>query len=214
MQTELAVNAPSLRLELRTRNNRLWHIIFDNAKNVSAFCKKHDLCQGYVGGLLNLRKLPWLVRKFKGRLPGDLTPTAQRLVEISGLSQLDLFDPLLYNHDLIPDHPLVAEVNPYDVVYLADIKEPLALGPSPEEALDPTLGHRVRKVMATLTPREEKVVRMRFGISEEREYTLEEVGDYFDIMRERVRQIEGKALRKLRHPLRGGSLKGLLAATP
>ena len=61
-----------------------------------------------------------------------------------------------------------------------------------------------------MTPREEKVRKMRFGIGEEREFTLEEVGKYFNVTRERVRQIEGKALRKLRHPLRSKNLKELL----
>ena len=76
--------------------------------------------------------------------------------------------------------------------------------------LSKNLSDQTRKVLATLTPREEKVLRMRFGIGEEREYTLEEVGEYFSVTRERIRQIEGKALRKLRHPLRSKNLKELL----
>ena len=56
--------------------------------------------------------------------------------------------------------------------------------------------------MATLTPREEKVIRMRLGIGEATDYTLEEVGEAFGLTRERIRQIEAKALKKLRHPLR------------
>ncbi len=76
--------------------------------------------------------------------------------------------------------------------------------------LSKNLSDQTRKVLATLTPREEKVLRMRFGIGEEREYTLEEVGMYFNVTRERIRQIEGKALRKLRHPLRSKNLKELL----
>lgn len=56
--------------------------------------------------------------------------------------------------------------------------------------------------MSTLTPREEKVLRMRLGIGEERDYTLEEVGETFGLTRERIRQIEAKALRKLQHPSR------------
>jgi RNA polymerase primary sigma factor len=62
---------------------------------------------------------------------------------------------------------------------------------------------RTQKVLATLTPREEKVLRMRFGIGETSEHTLEEVGQQFSVTRERIRQIEAKALRKLRHPIRG-----------
>ena len=88
---------------------------------------------------------------------------------------------------------------------------------SDEDAISPVetllakdLSQQTRRVLSTLTPREEKVVRMRFGINEERLYTLEEIGMFFSVTRERIRQIEGKALRKLRHPLRGKSLKELI----
>ena len=79
-----------------------------------------------------------------------------------------------------------------------------------ETLLAKDLSRQTRRVLSTLTPREEKVVRMRFGINEARLYTLEEIGECFSVTRERIRQIEGKALRKLRHPLRGKSLKGLI----
>ena len=62
-------------------------------------------------------------------------------------------------------------------------------------------------MLNTLTPREEKVLRMRFGIDEKKDHTLEEVGQEFDVTRERIRQIEAKALRKLRHPIRGSLLR-------
>lgn len=68
------------------------------------------------------------------------------------------------------------------------------------------LGEQTRKVLATLTPREEKVLRMRFGIGERSDHTLEEVGQDFEVTRERIRQIEAKALRKLRHPSRSKKL--------
>lgn len=70
------------------------------------------------------------------------------------------------------------------------------------------LAEQTRRVLSTLTPREEKVLRMRFGIGEESDHTLEEVGQDFNVTRERIRQIEAKALRKLRHPSRSGKLKG------
>jgi RNA polymerase primary sigma factor len=69
------------------------------------------------------------------------------------------------------------------------------------------LAEQTRKVLATLTPREEKVLRMRFGIGEKADHTLEEVGQDFAVTRERIRQIEAKALRKLRHPTRSKKLK-------
>jgi RNA polymerase primary sigma factor len=72
------------------------------------------------------------------------------------------------------------------------------------------LGKRARAVLSTLTPREEKVLRMRLGIDEEGEHTLEEVGETFSVTRERIRQIETKALRKLRHPSRSRTLRAFV----
>jgi len=73
-----------------------------------------------------------------------------------------------------------------------------------------SLSDQTKKVLATLTPREEKVLRMRFGIGEKTDHTLEEVGQSFDVTRERIRQIEAKALRKLRHPCRSKKLKAFI----
>jgi RNA polymerase primary sigma factor len=79
---------------------------------------------------------------------------------------------------------------------------------SPSDAVENlNLQEQTRRVLATLTPREEKVLRMRFGIGEKSDHTLEEVGKNFDVTRERIRQIEAKALRKLRHPSRLKKLK-------
>lgn len=79
---------------------------------------------------------------------------------------------------------------------------------NPGEAIvNLNLAEQTRRVLSTLTAREEKVLRMRFGIGEESDHTLEEVGQDFNVTRERIRQIEAKALRKLRHPSRSGKLK-------
>ncbi len=93
---------------------------------------------------------------------------------------------------------------------LSDFIENEAVVSPLDIVLSKNLSDQTRKVLSTLTPREEKVLKMRFGIGEEREFTLEEVGEYFNVTRERIRQIEGKALRKLRHPLRSKNLKELL----
>ncbi|MDP6415131.1 MAG: sigma-70 family RNA polymerase sigma factor, partial [Gammaproteobacteria bacterium] len=65
-------------------------------------------------------------------------------------------------------------------------------------------------ILESLTPREAKVLRMRFGIHMNQDHTLEEVGKQFDVTRERIRQIEAKALRKLRHPSRSEKLKSFM----
>lgn len=79
-----------------------------------------------------------------------------------------------------------------------------------DAAISLNLAEQTRKVLATLTPREEKVLRMRFGIGEKADHTLEEVGQDFAVTRERIRQIEAKALRKLRHPTRSKKLKSFI----
>lgn len=85
---------------------------------------------------------------------------------------------------------------------------------SPQDAvMSVTLSEQTRSVLSTLTPREEKVLRMRFGIGEKSDHTLEEVGQDFFVTRERIRQIEAKALRKLRHPSRAKLLKAYLEGT-
>ena len=79
-----------------------------------------------------------------------------------------------------------------------------------DAAVNMNLAEQTRKVLSTLTPREEKVLRMRFGIGEKADHTLEEVGQDFAVTRERIRQIEAKALRKLRHPTRSRKLKNFI----
>ena len=82
---------------------------------------------------------------------------------------------------------------------------------SPQEAtLNSDLAESTRRVLATLSPREEQVLKMRFGIGKSGNHTLEEVGQDFEVTRERIRQIEAKALRKLRHPSRSRLLKSFV----
>ncbi len=89
------------------------------------------------------------------------------------------------------------------------IEDKKVINPS-EAIVNLNLAEQTRRVLSTLTPREEKVLRMRFGIGEESDHTLEEVGQDFNVTRERIRQIEAKALRKLRHPSRSNKLKSFV----
>jgi RNA polymerase primary sigma factor len=89
------------------------------------------------------------------------------------------------------------------------IADPNAVDPA-DAVIHSALAEQTRELLATLAPREARVLRMRFGIGERANRTLEEVGADFEVTRERIRQIEAKALRKLRHPSRSRSLKGFL----
>jgi RNA polymerase primary sigma factor len=94
--------------------------------------------------------------------------------------------------------------------HLGDFIEDLNATSPTEAVVNYNLSAQTRKVLATLAPREEKVLRMRFGIGEKSDHTLEEVGQDFEVTRERIRQIEAKALRKLRHPSRAKKLKSFI----
>lgn len=97
-----------------------------------------------------------------------------------------------------------------DDSHLGDFIEDKRVVSPANAVVNMNLQEQTRKVLATLTPREEKVLRMRFGIGEKSDHTLEEVGQNFDVTRERIRQIEAKALRKLRHPSRSKRLRGFV----
>jgi RNA polymerase primary sigma factor len=94
--------------------------------------------------------------------------------------------------------------------HYGDFLEDKTRGAPVDIVANQSLSDQTKKVLATLTPREEKVLRMRFGIGEKTDHTLEEVGQSFDVTRERIRQIEAKALRKLRHPCRSKKLKAFI----
>jgi RNA polymerase primary sigma factor len=94
--------------------------------------------------------------------------------------------------------------------HLGDFIEDKKVASPLESAIRKNLHQQVRRVLNTLTEREEKVLRWRFGIGEQTDHTLEEVGQEFDVTRERIRQIEAKALRKLRHPSRSKQLKSFI----
>jgi RNA polymerase primary sigma factor len=94
--------------------------------------------------------------------------------------------------------------------HLGDFIEDSNISSPVDSATGSGLTGTVQDVLSGLTPREAKVLRMRFGIDMNTDHTLEEVGKQFDVTRERIRQIEAKALRKLRHPTRSEQLRSFL----
>jgi RNA polymerase primary sigma factor len=109
-------------------------------------------------------------------------------------------------HPLSLETPIGEDEGSRLIDYIQD-----STGVSPTEAMiKVNLKEKTAEVLRTLNPREEKIIRMRFGLEDGSEHTLEEVGQTFQVTRERIRQIEGKALRKLRHPSRSRSLRAFV----
>ena len=102
--------------------------------------------------------------------------------------------------------PLSLETPIGEESLLGDVLEDTSVG-SPEDSLEPRdLSSQVERALATLSPKERDVLRLRFGIGDDAPLTLEEIGQRYALSRERIRQIENKALRKLRRPVRGVAL--------
>jgi RNA polymerase primary sigma factor len=134
-------------------------------------------------------------------------PAAEEIAEIMGLTVEKVREILKVAQDPVSlETPIGEEEDSHLGDFIPDED-----APAPAEAASHTLlKEQLGDVLKTLTPREEKVLRLRFGLDDGRPRTLEEVGKEFSVTRERIRQIEAKALRKLRHPSRSKKLKDFL----
>lgn len=130
-------------------------------------------------------------------------PTPYELAERTGLSTDKIISILEASREPIS---LETPVGDEDSTLGDFIENSKALSPY-EAVTDKELSESVKSILATLSPREEKIIRLRFGIGEDAEYTLEEIGKRFNVSRERIRQIEKKALNRLRHSTRREKLK-------
>jgi RNA polymerase primary sigma factor len=131
-------------------------------------------------------------------------PTTEEIAKRMGVSLEKVRMMLKINREPVSlDTPIGEDEDSYleDVIIDPKIASPT------EAIVQMDLSEQTRKILATLTPREERVLKMRFGIDEKADYTLEEVGEKFGVTRERIRQIEAKALRKLRHSSRSRQMR-------
>ncbi len=165
------------------------------------------------------------------RIPVHMIETINKLVRTQRLLQqefgrdptheelakrLDLSIPKVRKVLRIAQEPISLEtpVGEEEESHLGDfIVDKRVVSPS-EAVINLNLREQTAEVLKTLTPREERIIKMRFGLQDGSEHTLEEVGQHFAVTRERIRQIEAKALRKLRHPSRSHKLRAFLDRSP
>ena len=195
-------NDGEYRIDLKVRNNLILSAIeLAGYKNVAQFCKAANLGQTLIGSLINFKTSPIAST-------GDLTPTAQSLCDFLGLLPEELWtkEQLAF---VLPTNKSHFSMNHKEMVLtLARHTGELLEAPAPDAGLEEEDRHRVvAEMLDSLTPREAKVLRLRFGIDTQSELTLEEVSAKFDVCRERIRQIETKAIRKLKHPTRVDTLR-------
>jgi RNA polymerase primary sigma factor len=135
-------------------------------------------------------------------------PLAEEIAQRMDISLEKIFQIMKIAKDTVSLEAPIGE----DESYLADFIEDKDNMSPVEAMIKQSLNEQTCKVLATLTPREEKILRMRFGIGKSIDHTLEDVGKNFDVSRERIRQIESKALHKLRHSARARQLKPFFEA--
>jgi RNA polymerase primary sigma factor len=135
-------------------------------------------------------------------------PTIEEIAELMEIPPHEVRWMLSSSQQPISLEQPVGEEQDNELGYLIEDEE---LTAPPEAAAQMLLAEEMDKVLSTLDPREERILRLRYGLQDGRNYTLEEVGERFGLTRERIRQIEGQALRKLRHPRRSRFLRDYLA---
>jgi RNA polymerase sigma factor (sigma-70 family) len=191
-----------LLVQSRFRNAIMWDAMA--GRTATECCREIGCPESTFGKFLNLKENPRLAN-------GTFRSTAVRIANYFRMLPEDLFPTTLYALTL-PDR--VERTFESERVMLslqcAEARQLPDATSLDQKLFSEELEEKVDDVLDTLTPREEKVIKMRFGLEDGHEYTLDEIGEAFAICGQRVRQIEQKALNKLRHPSRTSKLRGFL----
>jgi len=163
--------------------------------------KKVGISYQALSGLLNLSKSPF--KKLKG--VGEYTDAAIKLATYFQVAPEDLFPRSLYELKLPTE--VQRAFRSAEIMPMLEARRQHLLPVSTDETQTASVQHwelaeQLNEILETLTPRQQKVIEMRFGLDGEGEHTLREVGKHFSVTAERIREIESKALGKLRHPSR------------
>lgn len=190
-----------IRLEIRIKNKRLFDVI-EAGGGARAFARDAGVSYGQLLYLLACR-IPAQRVVVGGGTTVEYRPTAKKIAAHAGFNVEELFPQSIY------PPPTFRGLRPARLAFAIESSRLLPLTSAlslaaPDDARrveQAELVGVVERALRTLTPRESAVIRMRFGIGGDEEHTLRDVGQKFSVISERIRQIEAKALRKLRHPL-------------
>jgi RNA polymerase sigma factor (sigma-70 family) len=195
--------AEEYRLKVSVRNNLILRAVEDHGyTNLNKFSKECEVPIKGLYDLVNLKDAPLSVE-------GEFSKTAKLLMEALGACPTDLWTTEQLTMRL-KANSVERELSKEAVQIALQSNAKSLLGIPYEETFNAEKAEIVKDVVDTLTPREVKVLNLRFGLNDEEELTLEETAKRFGVTRERIRQMEAKALRKMRHPSRSDKLKPLL----
>lgn len=185
------------RIRVSVRNNLILKAIEDQGhESIKHFCEVYDLKAVDVRNVINFTKRPMQPN-------GEFCTTANKLMEALGAAPTDLWTVEQLELGLTRNSvERVVGQKALDSLLGMDNGEMIAIESPDEAIMNKERNLVLLGVVSSLTPREQKVLQLRFGLYGEEEHTLEETGNIIDVTRERVRQIEAKALRKLSHPSR------------
>ena len=189
------------RIKISVRNNLILKAIEDAGyESVAHFCRSNDITLARMHNMISL-KIPPIGKQ------GEFCKVAKQTMEALCLCPTDLWTSEQLNMGISTNsREFSVEEDELFKLMTGGINNALDVD-DPEKQIQHTyLKNSLNKAVASLTPREEEVLRLRFGLDDGDELTLEEVGHHFDVSRERIRQMERKAIRKLRHPSRADRL--------
>jgi len=191
------------RLKVSVRNNLILKAIEGHGyTNMAKFAKDEGMSLTGLYELVNLKTAPIGVE-------GEFIKAAKELMEILGACPIDLWTTEQLTLAL-RKNSIEKELSKEALQIALQSDARSLIGLPYEEVSEQEQTELVKDVLDSLTPREAKVLRIRFGIGDEEEHSLEEAGKRFNVSKERIRQIESKALRHMRHPSRSDKLKKLL----
>jgi len=195
--------AEEYRLKVSVRNNLILRAIeAQGYTNLATFAKCEDISLSGLYGLINLKNAPIGVE-------GEFSKSAKELMEVLGACPTDLWTEEQLTLKL-RTNSVEKQLSKEALQEALQSNARSLVGLPYDEVADKEEVEIVKDVLDSLTPREAKVISMRFGIGKEDEGSLDDIGKHLGFSKERVRQIEAKALRKMRHPSRSDKLRELL----